>query len=154
VLGGGPTRLVAIALAAILAVIVCRRRHDLETVLVMIAVAFTLRLLLESELNWYYFWPVSALSLLLALRHSRLRFWLCTPAVLACIVLGSHRQHAIGLWWPAIIGTTFLQILTAVPLPLRRSTRRATGLPQSPALEREGGNEQAGQWAHPQPNLA
>ncbi len=64
--GGGPTRLIAVVLSAGLAVAVCRRRHDLATVLTMTTVAFFIRVLLETELNWYYLWPVAALCLLLS----------------------------------------------------------------------------------------
>ena len=46
-----------------LALAVCRRRHDLQTVLAVTAAAFFLRVLLETELNWYYLWPVPALCL-------------------------------------------------------------------------------------------
>ncbi len=67
--GGGTTRLFAIVLAAVLAVVVCHRHHALSTVLALVAVGFFLRIALETEMNWYYLWPVPALCLLLALRR-------------------------------------------------------------------------------------
>ena len=117
--GGGPTRLVAILLASALAIVVCHRRHDLPTVLTMVAVAFFLRVLLETELNWYYLWPVPALCLLLALRRSPFRFALCSLALVASAVLGNHRVHDIALWWPALMATVVVMLLCAAPPPRR-----------------------------------
>jgi hypothetical protein len=117
--GGGPTRLAATAVAACLAVLVCRRRHDLATVLTMMAVAFLVRLLLETELNWYYLWPVPALCLLLSLRRSAARFGLCSAALVASMVLGDRRVHHIALWWPAVMATLAVMLLSTGPSPRR-----------------------------------
>ncbi len=117
--GGGPTRLVALVLGAALAVTVCHRRHDLPTVLAVTAVAFSLRVVLETELNWYYLWPVPALCLLLAARRSTTRFGLCGAALVASIVLGDRRVHHIVLWWPALMATLVVMLLSAGPSPRR-----------------------------------
>ncbi len=119
VVGGGPTRLVATVVGAAICVVVCRRRHDLATVLAMTAVAIFLRLLLETELNWYYFWPVAALCLLLARRGSWTRFGICAASSVFSMVLGNHRVHDIDLWWPALMATTVVMLLT-VFLPSQR----------------------------------
>ena len=115
--GGGPTRLIAILIGAALAIAVCRRRHDLATVLSMVAVAASLRVLFETELNWYYLWPVPALCLVLALRRSGFRFAVCSVAFLASMVLGDRRVHHIATWWPALMGTLVLMLLTIGPSP-------------------------------------
>jgi hypothetical protein len=115
--GGGPTRVVAIVLGAALAVVVCRRRHDLGTVLTMTAVAFFLRVLLETELNWYYLWPVPAICLLLALRRSTGRFVVCTAALVLSMVLGDRQVHHIVLWWPALMATVVAVLLSIGPSP-------------------------------------
>jgi hypothetical protein len=115
--GGGPTRLIAILIGAGLAIAVCRRRHDLATVLSMVAVAAFLRVLLESELNWYYLWPVPALCLLLALRRSGFRFAVCSLALFASMVVGDRRVHHIASWWPALMGVLVLMLLTIGPSP-------------------------------------
>ncbi len=115
--GGGPTRALAILIGAALSIAVCRRRHDLPTVLSMVAVAAFLRVLLETELNWYYLWPVPALCLVLAVRRSGLRFAVCSVALLASIVLGDRRVHHIATWWPALMGTLVLMLLTIGPSP-------------------------------------
>jgi hypothetical protein len=114
---GGPTRLASILLAAVAGFVVCRRRHQLPTVLAMAAVAFALRVLFETELAGYYFWPVAALCLLLALRHGWARFGVCTVAGVTCMVLGNCRVHIITLWWPAIMATTAVLLVTAVRRP-------------------------------------
>jgi hypothetical protein len=115
--GGGPTRALAILLGAALGIAVCRRRHDLATVLSMVAVAAFLRVLFETELNWYYLWPVPALCLVLALRKSRIRFAVCSVALGATMVLGDRRVHHIATWWPALMSMLVLMLLTIGPSP-------------------------------------
>jgi hypothetical protein len=135
VLGGGPTRLLSTALGALLALVVCRKRQDLGTVLGMIALAFTLRLLFETELNWYYFWPVSALCLLLAIRHSWPRFWLCGAALVGSAVVGNHRVHAIGLWWPTMMATMGVMVMTVVPWRFGHRPSPSTTMSSPPPLD-------------------
>jgi hypothetical protein len=104
--GGGPTRLVALLLSACLAIAVCRRRHDLPTVLTMTAIAFFLRVLFETELIWYYVWPVAAVCLLLSARRGALHLGVCSAALAATIVVGNHNAvHDIVLWWPALMAS-------------------------------------------------
>jgi hypothetical protein len=123
--GGGPTRLVATVLAVALAVVVCRRRHDLPTVLTMCAVAFFLRVLFETELNWYYLWPVAAVCLLLAARRSGARLALCSAAVVASMILGNHNTvHDIVLWWPALMVTLLVMLASASGVSLRSAALR------------------------------
>ena len=128
--GGGPTRLLATVLSMALALAVCRRRHDLQTVLAVTAAAFFLRVLLETELNWYYLWPVPALCLLLSMRRGSARFALCTAAFVLSVILGNHDEvHRIGLWWPALMGTLVVMMLTAIPAarPGAGARRRVRG---------------------------
>jgi hypothetical protein len=117
--GGGPMRLVAIVVSAALALLVCRRRHDLPTVLTVVAAGFFLRVALETEMNWYYVWPVPALCLVLSLRRGRVRFGLCAAAMVASGVLADHRVHHIAWWWPALMATTALMLLCIGPTPRR-----------------------------------
>src|SRR6185437_2954864 len=97
--GGGYPPLAAIVISAVLALVVCRRCPGLPVVRGMTAVAFFARVLLETEMNWYYLWPVPALCLLLAMRRSGMRFGLCAGALAVSIVLGDRRVHEIALWW-------------------------------------------------------
>jgi hypothetical protein len=117
--GGGMTRLLAIVIATALGVLVCHRRHSLPTVLALVSVAFVLRIALETEMNWYYLWPVPALCLLLAMRRSMLRFGVCSLALVASMVLGDRRVHDIVVWWPALMATAVVILLTAAPAPSR-----------------------------------
>ncbi len=125
--GGGTTRLLAIVISAGLAVAVCHRRHSLPTVLSMISVAFFLRIVLETEMNWYYLWPVPAVCLLLALRRNTVRFVICTLALAVSMVLGDRRVHDIVLWWPALMATATVTLLSAAP-PRKQWRRLVAGL--------------------------
>jgi hypothetical protein len=128
--GGGPTRLVATALSAGLAIIVCRRRSDLPTVLAMIAVAFFLRVLFETALNWYYVWPVAAVCLLLAARRGVRPFEACAAALVVSVVLGNHDTiHHIAFWWPALMISLVVMLGSALDL---RTLTRATARPLPP----------------------
>jgi hypothetical protein len=113
----GPMRLVSTTLSAAVAYLVCRRRSDLPTVLTMTAVAFALRVLLETELVGYYFWPIAALCVLLALRRSWRRFWIVLSAAFANVMLGSYNHKAIAVWWPTIMATVLI-MLAAAALPV------------------------------------
>jgi hypothetical protein len=125
--GGGPTRRVAVALGAVLGALVCRRRHDLATVLTVTAIGFALRVMLETELNWYYLWPVAALCLALSLRRSPVRFGFCTAALVASMVLGNRQVHHIALWWPALMATLVCMLLSIGPSPRRWATLGGAG---------------------------
>ena len=71
------------------------------------SLAFTLRVVLESELLGFYFFPVVAICLLLTLRsRSWLPFAACAVASVVCLVLGNRRAHDVVLWWPAMMTTT------------------------------------------------
>jgi len=129
--GGGPTRLLATVLGAVLAVRVCHRHHDLDRVLAMAAVAFFLRVLFETELNWYYLWPVPALCLLLSMRRSPFRFGLCTAALVVSMLLGDRRVHGIVLWWPALMATLVVMLASIGPSP-RRWAALASGRRERP----------------------
>ena len=110
---GGTLRLVATVAAVVLGWVACRRRHDLPIVLFVMAVAFTIRVVLESELLGFYFFPVIALCLLLTMRQGWSRFGWCAALSVACLALGNRREHAIALWWPAIIATTVAMVVLA-----------------------------------------
>ena len=104
---GGTLRTVATLAAVALGYVVCRHRHDLPTVLFVMSLAFTLRVVLESELLGIYFFPVVAICLLLTLRsRSWLPFAACAVASVVCLVLGNRRAHDVVLWWPAMMTTT------------------------------------------------
>jgi hypothetical protein len=151
--GGGPTRLVATTLAVGLAVIECRRRHDLPTVLAMCAVAFFRRVLFETELNWYYLWPVATLCLLLAARRSPARLAVCSAAVVASIVLGNHNTvHHIVLWWPALMASLVVLLAAAWGTSVR-SALRGRAQPRAGGAGDAGGAGGAGDAGQPETYL-
>jgi hypothetical protein len=108
---GGTMRMVATLIAVVLGIAICRRRHDLPTVLFVTAVAFTVRVLLENELLGLYFFPILALALLLTLRRSSVLFGWCAAASLLCLILGNRKVHGdIVYWWPTIMVTTVFMV--------------------------------------------
>ena len=130
---GGTLRLAATVVAVVVGWAACRRRHDLPFVLFVMALAFTFRVLFESELLGYYFFPVVALCLLLSLRRGWARFDVCAAVSLVNVALGNHRVHDIVLWWPAMMATVLvLLVLAYASLPasnaggadMRRLARR------------------------------
>ncbi len=110
---GGSLRLVATAAAIVIGYVVCRRRYDLPTVLFVMALCFTLRVVLETELLGFYFFPVVALALVLTLRRSWALFWPCAAASVLCLALGNQKVHHITFWWPAIMVSTAAMVALA-----------------------------------------
>jgi hypothetical protein len=130
--GGGPTRLVALLLGAGLAIAVCRRRHDLPTVLTMTAIAFSLRVLFETELVWYYLWPVAAICLLLSARRSASHLGVCSVALVVTIVLGDHGAvHNITLWWPALMASLAVMLGSTAGTGGQHQASRIGALPHA-----------------------
>jgi hypothetical protein len=84
------------------------------------------------------FWPIAALCLLLCLRRSWRRFWVCAAAALTNLVLGNYIVHSIGLWWPAVMATAAAMLLLAAvpPAPGAPTASSAPGAP-TPAVEFE-----------------
>ncbi len=110
---GGTLRLVATVAAVVLGWAACRRRHDLPFVLFVMTLAFTLRVLFESELLGFYFFPVVALCLLLSLRRGWARFDVCAAVSLVNVALGNRRVHDIVFWWPAMMATVLVLLALA-----------------------------------------
>jgi hypothetical protein len=84
------------------------------------SLAFTLRVLFESELLGFYFFPVAAICLLLTMRRSWSFFGVCAVASVVCLILGNRRAHDIVVWWPAIMTTTVLMVGLAAATVRRR----------------------------------
>jgi hypothetical protein len=115
----------------------------------MTAVAFFLRVLFETELNWYYMWPVAAVCLLLATRHGASHLGICSAALFATIVLGNHNHiHNIALWWPGLMMCLVVMLGSTVGRvrlhqtfrfsALKRPARRVGARPISPAGSSDG----------------
>jgi hypothetical protein len=117
--------------------VACRRRHELPTVFFVMSLAFTLRVLLESELLGFYFLPVVVLCLLLTIRRSWSLFGVCAAASVACLILGNRRAHDILFWWPAIMATTLFMV------GLAAASLRATPASDEQELPRPAGGRAA-----------
>jgi hypothetical protein len=135
----GMMRTAAMLIAVALGIVICRRRHDLPTVLFAMALAFSVRILLENELLGFYFLPIVALTLLLTLRRSPALFGLCAVASLLCVTLGNRKVHAdIALWWPSIMMTTVFMMgmaYRAVLLDAEPVKDVETSTQENPALQ-------------------
>ena len=99
--GGGPTRLVAFRPSAGLAVVVCRRRHDLATVLTITMVAFFVRVAARNRAELVL--PLARPGAVPAAPPSAAarRVRLLLAALVATMALGDRRRHDIVMWWPA-----------------------------------------------------
>lgn len=67
------------------------------------------------------------MCLLLALRRNTVRFVICTLALAVSMVLGDRRVHDIVLWWPALMATATVTLLSAAP-PRKQWRRLVAGL--------------------------
>ena len=129
---GGTLRLVATVVAVVVGWVACRRRHDLPFVLFVMAIAFTLRVVFESELLGFYFFPVVALCLLLSLRSGWARFDVCAAVSLLNLALGNRREHDIALWWPAMMATVLVLLRARLRQPPGRQRGRRRRAPPRP----------------------
>jgi hypothetical protein len=143
--GGGTLRLVATVAAVGVGWLACRHRFDLPWVLLVMAAAFTLRVAFESELLGFYFYPVVALSLLLTVRaRSWSWFSLCAVLSVVNLVVGNRREHAIALWWPAMLVTTLAMLALAYRCVRAEAAQAAAAAPldggpvAAPVLTRTG----------------
>jgi hypothetical protein len=107
----GPGRLIGVAVATALSVVVCRRHAQrLEVVLWAIEAAFFLWLAVESVMDSYYTWPVLALGLLLCARRKRWR--LAAAGAVAIFVTWFSNVAWTGIWpWWIILMAGLLAML-------------------------------------------
>jgi hypothetical protein len=139
-IGGGPTRAVALALAAALGWWARRWRERPEMLVWAVAVALALRIYTESVLTAYYVWPTLALGLVVAARGSR-RLFAVSIAVAIGITIVAQFQLELFQWWALdIAGVTALLAVAARPEPLdpeqpqpERPRARAPAVPSSAA---------------------
>ena len=135
---GGTLRLVATLAAVALGYVLCRHRHDLPTVLFVTSLAFTLRVVLESELLGFYFFPVVAICLLLTLRcRSWSLFAVCAVVSVVSLFLGNRRAHDLDLWWPAMMATTLAMV--GLAHAACRGRRAESPLREKPSPALQGG---------------
>jgi len=113
--GGGPVRLVSLALAALLGWWSRRWRTKPEMLVWAVAVAFALRSYTESVLTSYYLWPALAVALVVAARCPSWRFAL---AIAAAVFTSIAAQWNLGEfpWWALdVAGITVVLAAAAAP---------------------------------------
>ena len=116
--GGGPLRVVVLALASGLGWVVIRWRNRPEMVVWAVAVALALRCYLEAVMTPYYIWPALAVAAVVAARSTWPRFGIVLVVAIATTILAQTR---IGLWpwWIAAVGgMTIVLTVAARPEPV------------------------------------
>lgn len=115
--GGGPTRVIALALAGLLGWWTVRWRERPEMIVWAAALALALRTYTESVMTPYYVWPALAVGVIVAARANLVRFAAgVTIAVLATVV--GQWQLAEFPWWALqVAGITALLAVAARPDP-------------------------------------
>jgi hypothetical protein len=138
--GGGPVRLIAIALAVLLGWWARRWKNRPEMLVWAVAVAVALRCYTESVMIAYYVWPVLAVGLLVAALSSTRRFG---AAIAVAFVTTVVLQWGLGQWpwWVLSVGAvTVLLVISSRPEPLAESVpsgeRRSP--PKTGATRRRG----------------
>jgi hypothetical protein len=131
----GPARLAASVAGVVLGAVVGRRRHDVPTVLLLIAVALLLRMAAESVIDAFYPWPVLALAVVLAGLSGPRRLAVVTGAGLVTTWWAQRSGPGVWPWWlvlmALLVGTLGLAVLprararlepgpTPAPAPLPR----------------------------------
>jgi len=115
--GGGPTRVIALALAAVLGWWALRWRERPEMIVWAAALALALRTYTESVMTPYYVWPALAVGVIVAARANLVRFAAgITIAVLATVV-GQWQLSEFPWWSLQVVGITALLAVAATPDP-------------------------------------
>lgn len=115
--GGGPTRAVALALAAAVGWWARRWRQRPEMLVWVAALALALRTYTESVMTSYYVWPALALGLVVAARGSRGRFGLSVALAIG-VTIGAQLNLELFPWWfIEVAGVTGLLVAAAWPDP-------------------------------------
>ncbi|HXQ43315.1 MAG TPA: hypothetical protein VN816_01660 [Acidimicrobiales bacterium] len=136
--GGGPLRLVALALAVLVGWWARRWKNKPDMLLWATAVALALRCYTESVMTAYYVWPALAVGLVVAARATNRRF---VAAIVVAVGTTIVAQWHLGEWpWWAldVAGVTGLLVVSARPEPStapaqpseRRSPPRAGAAPR------------------------
>jgi hypothetical protein len=115
--GGGPVRLISLALAAALGWWARRWRSRPEMLVWAVAVALALRCYTESVMTSYYLWPALAVALVVA---ARCQSWRFAVAIAAAIFTSIAAQWNLGEfpWWALDVGgITVVLAVASGPAP-------------------------------------
>lgn len=134
--GGGPVRIVALALAAGIGWWSCRWRKRHDQIVWAVALVLALRIYTESVMTAYYSWPGLALGLVIACRARTWRFLVALAAAAVALVVGQW-QVADGVWWA--VQVVAVTVVLVVALPPRAAGPAAAGdAPKRPSTARPG----------------
>jgi hypothetical protein len=129
--GGGPTRLVALALSAGIGWWSLRWRQRHEMIVWGAALALALRVYTESVMTAYYTWPALAVGVLVAARADTRRFVAALAAALVTLVVGQWVIDPYAWWAVQVAGVTVILAVAVTPLapevpaaPARSNSRR------------------------------
>jgi hypothetical protein len=117
-LGGGPVRVVALALAAALGWWALRWRDKPAMLAWAVALALALRCYAESVMVAYYVWPALAVATVVAARHGAWRFRAVVAAAVATSVVAQWRIGEWPWWIAVMAGLTGALVLATRPAAL------------------------------------
>ena len=115
----GPGRIIAIALAFVVGIAVCRRRYRLEVVVAVIGLGILFRLLGESVLDSFYSWPLLAVGVLLAARRGPWRLAAVSTVALFATWFSNVQWRGVWPWWSVLM--LILAAVLALGWPERSS---------------------------------
>jgi hypothetical protein len=99
---GGPGRMIGVALALLLGVVVWRRPQTQDRVLWLAALVLAMRCFFEPVMTPYYLAPPLFMCLVLASRQSAKRFWVAALIALEITVFAYHHLNP-WVWWLTVV---------------------------------------------------
>ena len=141
--GGGPVRIVVLALAAGIGWWVQRWRERPEMIVWSVALALALRTYTESVTTAYYMWPALAVALVVAARGSRWRFGIAIAIAIAVTVVAQWNLSLWPWWLLNVVGVTGVLVAAAWPEPVNPPAARA-GPVRTPKSSGRGGSRPSG----------
>jgi len=134
--GGGPVRLLALALAAALGWWSRRWRERHDLIVWAAALALALRVYTESVMTAYYSWPALAVGLVIAARARTWRFAVALAAAATALVVGQWRIDDYVWWAVQVVAVTVVLAAAASPQP--PESERPTRATKGPTAGRAG----------------
>jgi hypothetical protein len=113
--GGGPVRLVALALAAGIGWWSLRWRKRPEMIVWAAALALALRTYTESVMTAYYAWPALAVGLVIAARASTRRFAVAVVAAVLTTVVAQWQLGTAAWWGAQVVGVSVVLLAACSP---------------------------------------
>jgi hypothetical protein len=142
--GGGPVRIISLALAAVLGWWARRWRSRPELLVWAVALALALRCYTESTMTSYYAWPAVAVAVIVAARCQAWRFGAASAAAVFTMISAQWHLGEFP-WWAIDVAGITVTLIAAVgpettpeiePVP-RREVVQATA-PRTPARSSGG----------------